>query len=402
MATVLMVFRNDKKNKKDECPIHFRIIKNRKVSYIASGLMIHPTLWDEEKNKIKSKHPNSARLNSFLSNKFTELQDHVFEHETLSKNNTNKQLKEKIHGKLPQCFFTFAESSNKEYESAGKIGTYDKNKGIIEKLRKYTVVSTTTFQDIDAAFLYKYETYMRTDLNNKTNTCVNSFKFISQMFKKAYNHDLIDHSINPFNKFKIKEEKTRREYLTEDELILIDKYQHTLGTKVNLHKDMFVFASYAGGVRVSDMLQLKWKDFDGVSLNITMKKTGGQISIKVPKRALEIINSYRPEKDAPNTFVFPNLPADINMNDPKEVDTALSRSTALINKNLNIISDKTNLNKHISFHISRHTWATRALRKGISIDKVSKLMGHSQIKETQIYAKIVNEELDKAMDLFND
>ena len=255
---------------------------------------------------------------------------------------------------------------------------------------------------MDAAFLYKYETYMRKDLNNKTNTCVNSFKFISQMFKKAYNHDLIDHSVNPFNKFKIKEEKTRREYLTEDELILIDKYQHTPGTKVNLHKDMFVFASYAGGVRVSDMLQLKWKDFDGVSLNITMKKTGGQISIKVPTRALEIINSYRPETDAPNSFVFPNLPADINMNDPKEVDTALSRSTALINKNLNIIAEKSNLNKHISFHISRHTWATRALRKGISIDKVSKLMGHSQIKETQIYAKIVNEELDKAMDLFND
>ena len=60
------------------------------------------------------------------------------------------------------------------------------------------------------------------------------------------------------------------------------------------------------------------------------------------------------------------------------------------------------MQKNLSFHISRHTWATRALRKGVSIDKVSKLMGHAQIKETQVYAKIVNEELDKAMDVFDD
>ena len=397
-----MVFRKDKMNKKDECPIHFRIIKNRKVSYIASSLMVHIDLWDTEKNKIKSKHPNSARLNSFLSNKFTELQDQVFEHETLSKTTTNKQLKEKVYGKVPVLFFPFAETAYLEFKTAGKIGTYDKNKSIIQKLSDYAENTGLTFQDIDTEYLYKYETYLRVKKNNKTNTCINSFKLINQMFKKAYNRDLIDLSINPFNKFKIKEEKTHREYLTETELKLIEDYHHKPGTKVEMHKDMFVFAAYAGGIRVSDMLQLKWKDFDGASLNITMQKTGGQISIKVPQKALDIMNKYAPLSPSPNKYIFPNLPEDLDMKDPLAIDKALSRSSALINKNLNIISEKSNLNKHISFHISRHTWATRALRKGISIDKVSKLMGHSQIKETQIYAKIVNEELDKAMDLFND
>ena len=66
------------------------------------------------------------------------------------------------------------------------------------------------------------------------------------------------------------------------------------------------------------------------------------------------------------------------------------------------MATKAEIDKPLSFHISRHTWATRALRKGVSIDKVSKLMGHAQLRETQIYAKIVNEELDKAMDVFND
>jgi site-specific recombinase XerD len=84
------------------------------------------------------------------------------------------------------------------------------------------------------------------------------------------------------------------------------------------------------------------------------------------------------------------------------MDTEISRSTAYINKNLNLIAEKIGLTKHISFHISRHTWATRALTKGISIDKVSKILGHADISETQIYAKIINEELNKAMQVFNE
>ena len=73
---------------------------------------------------------NSNRLNSFLSNKFTELQDQVYEHETLSKSLTSRQLKEKIYGKKPTDFLKFADEACELYLQAGKIGTYDKNKSI--------------------------------------------------------------------------------------------------------------------------------------------------------------------------------------------------------------------------------------------------------------------------------
>ena len=72
------------------------------------------------------------------------------------------------------------------------------------------------------------------------------------------------------------------------------------------------------------------------------------------------------------------------------------------NKNLKAITKKASIEKHISFHSSRHTWATRALRKGMRIEHVSKLMGHANIKITQIYAKIVSSDLDNAMNVFND
>ena len=72
------------------------------------------------------------------------------------------------------------------------------------------------------------------------------------------------------------------------------------------------------------------------------------------------------------------------------------------NKLTSVWGCKIDLNKNLSSHIGRHTFATRALTKGISIDKVSKLLGHSAIRETQIYAKIICKELDNAMDVFND
>ena len=75
MATVSIVYRKDKLNKKGEAPVHFRIIKDRKISYITSSIMLPEDHWDFKANKVKPKHPNSARLNSFLANKHTEIQD---------------------------------------------------------------------------------------------------------------------------------------------------------------------------------------------------------------------------------------------------------------------------------------------------------------------------------------
>jgi integrase/recombinase XerD len=127
------------------------------------------------------------------------------------------------------------------------------------------------------------------------------------------------------------------------------------------------------------------------------------VSVKVPNKALEIIELYKPEKKDfnPDNYIFPFFSNEIEYT-PVSLFQAISSRTANINSDLKDIAKLTKINKNLSFHSSRHTWATRALRKGMRIEYVSKLMGHSSIKTTQIYAKIVNSELDKAMDVFND
>jgi integrase/recombinase XerD len=173
------------------------------------------------------------------------------------------------------------------------------------------------------------------------------------------------------------------------------------GTRKYHHRNMYVFAAYAGGLRISDILQLKWKHFDGERVVIDTHKTGSTVSIKLPLKALEILNKYQSEDANPEDFIFPFLKADKDYSDPKVLYNALSSATAYTNKDIRAIGAEIGVNGSLSFHSSRHTWATRALKKGMRIEYVSRLMGHSSIKTTQIYAKIVSEELDKAMDVFN-
>ena len=401
MPSVSTVLRKDKINKKGKAPIAFFIINNRKLTKVATGIMIDPKFWDEGKSQIKKGEKNSARYNAYLASKRSEIIDSIFESDTKPNSLTEKQLKDKIYGKKPINFFEFGENVCKVYYEAGQIGTYHKSKSILNKVEEFLGSRILNLQDIDVQFLMRYEKDCRTRLENKTNTVHKDFKFIRKMFNDAYRQDLIEHNQNPFLKYQIKQEKTDKIFLTEDELSKIENLALNEGTRMALHRDMFVFACYAGGLRVSDVLQLKWKNFDGSHILLTIKKTSEQLQIKLPNKAMEIINKNKEPKVDPNSYIFPILDQNLDLKDRENLDRVISGANAYINKNLKIIAEKAKINKNISFHTSRHTWATRALRLGVSIDKVSKLMGHAQIRETMVYAKIVNSELDKAMDAFN-
>lgn len=403
MATVSLILRTDKKPKKDgTVPLNFLITKDRIKSKISTGISIDPKYWDEKNRRIKPGATNSARNNATLKDKWAELENEILNQESLNRSVTTKQLKKKVNGAPPTNFFTFTLHTLAEYKAQKMFGTHDKAQAIINKVEKFNGSKNLFLQDITAEFLNKYDIYCRKEWENKTNTIHKDLKFIRKVFNDAIRLDLIEYQLNPFLKYKMKLEKTQRTFLTEDELTAFAKVATSPDTKLELHQDMFVFSAYCGGLRVSDVLQLKWKNLDKTHVNFTIKKTGNQISIKVPEKALEIINRYKPKKIIKENHIFPMLDNSLDENDLQLLDNEISKATAYINKNLKIIAKKAKIAKHISFHISRHTFATRALKKGISIDKVSKLMGHAQIRETQIYAKIVSEELDKAMDVFND
>jgi len=381
MTSISIVLRKDKLNAKKEAPIHFRIIKNRKASYIASGIMLPAQQWNEKKSRVKATHLNSARLNSYLSNKFTEIQDTVLQHETLSKSLTSKNLREKVFGKRPSDFFGFADAIVEQYRKEGRIGTGDKNRSVIAKLRDYR--PTLTFHDITPEFLIRYEQHLREHHGNCTNTVSKDMKFLRKVFNDAIRADVIGLEANPFGRYQIKQERTHRDYLTEEELLRVQDCDIAADTKLALHRDMFIFAAYTGGLRISDVLQLRWSNFDGSHLHVVITKTGAQVSIKVPNKGLELMCGYRRAEQCNTDFIFPVLAATLDTGNPLALDAAIATATTQVNRSLKTLANMAGIEKRLSFHISRHSFAVLALRKGISIDKVSKLMAHSAIRETQ-------------------
>jgi integrase len=155
-------------------------------------------------------------------------------------------------------------------------------------------------------------------------------------------------------------------------------------------------------MRISDIITLRWEHFNGEHITLKTQKTGSTVSILLPTKALEIINLYKPEKPKKNDFIFPFIDNSENTKDAQRFHTLISRITAYTNTDLSDLAKKAKIDKHVHFHNFRHTWATRALKKGMRIEYVSKLMGHSSIRTTQVYAKIVNADLDNTMKVFED
>jgi len=389
-------------NKDGEHSIYLRLTRNRKHAYIALGISILEKDWDEVNSRVKKSHTNSVRLNNLISKKRAKIDDICLD--LASKNDNFKVglVKEIFLDNRSLNFIKYFDDYVTNFKSKGKIGTYKKVKTILEKLKEYLNHKDINFEDIDVHFLKNYEYYLLEVKKNSINTVHSNIKAFKTLFNKAIDESLISHEKNPFKAFKLKTEKVHVSYLTEEELTKIEDLQLNGDLVMEQHRKLFVFACYTG-IRISDLLQLRWSDYDGERLKFIVGKTNNILTIRIVDKPKEILSYFEDicTSKLNGSLIFPFIKNNIDFDDPNEVHKAVSSNTAHINKNLKIIASKAGIEKHLTFHKSRHTFATRALRKGIRIEYVSKLLGHSSIEMTQHYAKIVNAELEEAMEVFN-
>lgn len=382
--------------------MYLRIIKDRKPKYVAIGLRVKPEDWNNDSGRVKKSHPNMGRVNAFIASKMAEVEGIVVDMQRESKFVSPVQLKKAIMGQSSESFLKYFVQHLDTMEKKGKINSLNKATAVYSKLKVFLGTSDLLFDDLTVSFLKQYEAYLRDKLGNSVNTIHSNLKIFRKLVNDAIREDLITPARDPFIKFNLKLEKTTKSYLSDDELGALWTLPLKENTKLWDHRNIFVFAAYAGGLRISDLLQLKWGNFTGTHICITMQKTKEPVSVKLPNRALEILQLYNSAGSPSLGYIFPILRADTDYSDPRALLKAISSGTAYANKNLKVIAQRAGIEKSISFHSSRHTFATRALTKGMHIEYVSKLMGHNSISTTQIYAKIVNAKLDEAMDALND
>jgi integrase len=400
MSSIAIVFRKDKLNKSDKAPINIRITKKGKIRYFSTGHSVNIKDWDFEKSKVKTSYPNSARLNNILSNLLTEYDNKLLEVESKQQHISMDSIKTKIKNKDTTLFFTYAKKYITRYEAKGKISSYRRSSSILGKLSAYCKQDNLVIEELDFKFLNDYENYLRTQLHNKNSTIHTNIKLIKTVILSYIKEGNMSYDKNPFLNYKIKPNAPERDYLSEEELFRIESLELKNDSGFYHHRNIYVFSAYAGGLRISDVLQLKWENFDGKKLSLRIQKTAQPLSIKIPNKAIQIIRLYHNNDSKPEDFIFPLLRC-VDVNNELELFRAISSATAYTNSDLKDIAKLAGINKKISFHTARHTFATRALQKGMRIEYVSKFLGHKDIRETQVYAKIINKELDDAIEIFN-
>ena len=248
------------------------------------------------------------------------------------------------------------------------------------------------FRDVDKEFLSEFTDYLRqmpkaskygvlkTGGRLSANSVVSYYGTLRTAINRAYKEGII--TVNPTKEFdfasKVRQEPSRREYLTLDELktLINTECRH------EIVKRAFLFSCLCG-LRVSDIRKLRWCDLQRssgrVRIEITMQKTKEPLYLPISDEALK----WLPERSEANgsDFIFPLT------------------HEGTVNDTLQHWAKVAGITKHISFHISRHTHATMMLTLGADLYTVSKLLGHKNIATTQIYAKIVDKKKEEAIGL---
>ena len=243
---------------------------------------------------------------------------------------------------------------------------------------------------IDKDYILGFLDYLKTAKQTHTkkekllhvNTQVYYYKMLRYCLNYAVSEELI--SANPMNKIKNEEKphkhRTEREYLTIDEL---RKLAQTPFYN-SLLKKAFLFSCFCG-LRHSDIIALTWGDIEmdddgNARLYIIQKKTKEAISLPLSQEAIKQLPKREDAKE--DDIIFKKL-------------ITLGRTNEILPK----WAEQAGIKKHITFHTARHTHATMLLTLGVDLYTVSKLLGHTNIQTTQIYAKLVDESKKKAIDL---
>lgn len=256
----------------------------------------------------------------------------------------------------------------------GSKGNYTAWTHTLKHLKKFSK-NNLLFKDVNETFLEAFKEYLLTEKLTKSGTRLSQnsvysyFNKVRAAINKAYELRLIEH--NPLRAVKtVKQADSKREYLTLEEL----KELSNTPCRYDILKRAFLFSALTG-LRWSDINKLVWSEVQhsnqtGYSIVFRQKKTKGQEYLPISNQAFSLL----PERGEPDERVFVGL-----------------RYSAYMNVELSKWVMKAGITKDITFHCARHTNATLLLTNGTDLYTVSKLLGHKDIKTTQIYAKIIDE-----------
>lgn len=404
MSSVRIVLRK-KKNSEGKYPLAIRIHKDKKTSYIYIGQSISLDQWDDRNRTVKRSHPNSSRLNNLLVKRMAEVNDTLIEAESHKVDLTASGLKRKVTKKQTiGGFNVVAKEYLKELHLSGKQNQLSADHPRINRFKEFLHGEDIAFKDISVSLIRKFQSYLRS--TRKVNqrpiterTVVNHLVVLRTLFNRAIEKGLVDSVDYPFGRgrIKIKFPDSIKVGLSRKEVEQLEQLDLIGVPRLDHARNLWLISFYFAGMRVSDVLRLKWSDIQENRLFYKMGKNQKGGSFTIVDKAMTILERYRSIDENPNNLVFPELKKLDNLDDRIRVHKSISNAAKLINEALEQISKEMGLQKPLRMHIARHTFGNLAGDK-IPIQMLQKLYRHSSILTTINYqANFINAETDEAL-----
>lgn len=375
--SVKAVIRLDKKRANGLCPINLSLRVGPKVTKISSKKSINPKDWDFDENKPKMSSKDGRLLAKFLNDKINGFETFMLEQQALGKPITLLIAQSYFgNNKSKIDLFDFWEQQVSVWKhkcSPNTIKSYDSVLKILKQFNK-----KLSFGDLSPMLIEQFDEYLSVMRGNSVNGRFVKHKCFRSILYRAIKNGHIKQ--NPYKGFTVSQTDSHREFLTIDEVKQVINLeipeQHS-----NLHrvKDLFLFSCFTG-LRYSDVMSLQIGNIklgdDEARLVFDVVKTKRKLDIPLSNNALGLIQIYTPI---------------IAKNESKLVFPTIANPT--INLALKELMKLAGIEKSISFHCGRHTFASNHIESGTSIVHLKTLLGHKNIKQTQIYAKSTGKDL---------
>lgn len=388
--------RSNYQTKDGKTPIMIRIFLDGKMMNLgSSGLSVEKSVWSTSTNRARGRSSEVSNLNANLDMISTTLQN-IFRNmqhdETLSLDKIKSVYlgKNKEVSTVLQFFDKYLDNVKAEVGFGKSKALYQKyaaaRRHVSEFLNFKYGRKDLSFTELTPIVIEDLFVYLKTVAGLKSNSATKTLKFFKTVIIYARKCDMLDH--DPFMNHSFHLEHVDRGFLTDDELRRIMQKEFDI-QRLDVVRDLFVFSCFCGlaYIDMSHLTEDNIVTLDGKTWIMTKRqKTNIPSNIPLLEIPQLIIEKYR--------------------GSTRNNHLLLSLSNQKVNAYLKEIADLCGIKKRLSYHLARHTFATMSLSKGVPIESVSKMLGHTNIRTTQVYARITNkkieEDMKQAADKFND
>jgi len=400
MAAVKIVLRKEVK-KDGTSPLAIRITKDRKSSYIYLDYSIRATDWDAPSQRVKKSYSNCTRLNNYLMKKLSEATNSALELETEKAQVSSKAVQQKIKPVAGSSFFAQAQYYLDSLKEEGKFNRFSPDRSRLKYFREFLKGEDIAFSDITIALLERFKVYLKSVMHTSDRSISNSLMVIRSVFSQAIRQGIIDTKYYPFGKGKarIKIPQSIKIGLTPDEVLRLEQIELPVGSFENHARNLWLFSFHFAGMRVSDVLCLRWSDFQNDRLYYSMGKNDKAGSLKVPEKALGILAQYQSQKEHLHDLVFTDLKIVADLNNKFSIQKRTRDVVSRLDKYLQQrIAPLAGIEKKLTMHIARHTFGNISGDR-IPIQMLQKLYRHSNITTTIGYqANFIHKDADAALE----